>query len=155
MTVPIGHIRLLPPVSDSRVLHSQSSSSSNDGSRRVAYTASERMTIEEIKKPFEKEIGNEYKIQFIKHSSSPNQRANKTPKQQPITEWPLELEANDVLITKIQYNLESKNALSPQLLIKGKTDSGKVFQVPIFNYGGTYLEQEDINWYINRSKEVR
>ncbi|MDX1770562.1 MAG: hypothetical protein R3328_03420 [Planococcaceae bacterium] len=152
MTVPIGHIRLLPPVLDSRVLHSESSSSSNDGSRRVAYTASERMTIEEIKKPFEKEIGNEYKIQFIKHNSSPNQGANKTPKQQPITEWPLELEVNDVLITKIQYNLESKNALSPQLLIKGKTDSGRAFQVPIFNYGDTYLEQEDINWYINRSK---
>ena len=155
MTVPIGHIRLLPPVSDSRVLHSQSSSSSNDGSRRVAYTASERMTIEKIKKPFEQEIGNEYKIEFIKHNSSPNQRANKTPKQQPITEWPLELEVNDVLITKVQFNMDSKNALSPQLSIVGKTHSGKSFQVPIFNDGETYLEQEDINWYINRSKEVR
>ena len=155
MTVHIGHIRLLPPVSDTRVLHSQSSSSSNDGSRRVAYTASERMTLEEIKKPFEKEIGNDYKIEFIKHNSSPNQGANKTPKQQSITEWPLELEANDVLITKVQFNIDSKNALSPQLSIKGKTESGKAFQVPIFNYGETNLEQEDINWYIDRSKEVR
>ncbi|MDX1807570.1 MAG: hypothetical protein R3267_11150 [Paenisporosarcina sp.] len=155
MNVPIGHIRLLPPVSDSKALHSESSSSSNDGSRIVAYTASERLTIEEIKKPFEKEIGNEYKIEFIKHKSSPNQSANNTPKQQPITEWPLELEVNDVLITKIQFNLDSKNVLSPQLSIKGKTQSGKPFQIPVFNYGETYLEQEDINWYINRSMEVK
>ncbi|MET0786445.1 MAG: hypothetical protein ABWY25_07060 [Paenisporosarcina sp.] len=46
MTVPIGHIRLLPPVAVSKVLQFVSSSSSSAGDNRIVYTANEPLSIE-------------------------------------------------------------------------------------------------------------
>jgi hypothetical protein len=59
-----------------------------------------------------------------------------------------------VFITNIHYNLESKNALGLQFIIKGETQSGKNFQVPIMADQQPYLTQADINTYIEQASEV-
>lgn len=155
MTVPIGHIRLLPPVAVSNVLQSVSSSSSSAGDNRIVYSANEPLSIEKIDLPFDQKVKGLYEIEFMKNPISTNGGQNKTANQELATEWPIELETRERFISTIQINMKSKSMVSLQFMIKGKTRSEKSFQIPFHAAEEPFLTQSEVNSYINNATEVR
>lgn len=155
MTVPIGHIRLLPRVSDSRALAFLSNSSGSLGDNRIVYSANEPLTIDKITMPFEQEVKDLYEIEIMNDPFSTNKGSNKTSNQEQETEWPIELESRDRFTSNIQLNRKSKSVLNLQFMINGQTSSEKPFQIPMYVAEEPFLSQSDINFYIKRATEEK
>lgn len=155
VTVPIGHILLLPRVSVSKVLQFVSSSSNSDGDNRIVYTATEPLTIDKITMPFEQEVKGLYEIEIMNDPFSTNKGSNKTSNQEQETEWPIELESRDRFTSNIQLDRKSKSVLNLQFMINGQTSSEKPFQIPMYVAEEPILTQSDINFYIKRATEEK
>lgn len=155
MTVPIGHIRLLPPVSDSGALQFLSNSSRTLGESQIVFTATEPLSIEEIGMPFKQKEKGLYEIEFMKEPLSTNVDSNKNSNEEQATKWPIELESNERFTSTIQFNMKLKSVVSLQFMIKGETSSEKPFEIPFNAAEEPNLSQSDLNSYLNRSKEER
>ncbi len=155
ITVPIGHIRLIPFNNTYEdTLRNSSSSSDSNGVNKFVHTASDALTIEQLMLPFGKELEGAYEIEVSKHHLENYLSSNKNIKPIPIKDWPVDLEESESLTTTIQYNMKSKLVLSLQFMLSGQTSTGKKFQVPFYTSQKPYLTQADINSYIERESEV-